>query len=114
MQARRLPRADDGGVSVGRHHEPVEDRQEDVGKRSFLPTTGRSRSRFAHERDLLKHLKIVKVPKSVVVCQGAVRQATTLQRSMNQVVTASVPTRDLVSQGKEDWKKKELVQLAKR
>ena len=32
---------------------------------------------------------------------------------MNQVVTASVPTRDLVSQGKEDWKKKELVQLAK-
>ena len=38
------------------------------------------------------------------MCQGAVRQVTT-------DVTASVPTRDLVSQ--EDWKTKELVQLAK-
>jgi hypothetical protein len=70
-------------------------------------------TRFAQERGLLRHLKIVRVPKPVIVCQGAVRQATTLPGSPILTVTASVPTRNLVSQGKEDWKVKELVQLAK-
>ena len=69
--------------------------------------------RFAQERGLMTHLKLVKVVKPVVVCQGVVRQATALQGSPRQAVTASVPNRDLVSQRKEDWKKKELVQLAK-
>jgi len=61
-------------------------------------------TRFEQERGFLKHLKIVKVPRPVVVCQGEVRQVTT-------AVTASVPTRDLVS--REDCRKKELMELAK-
>ncbi len=53
--------------------------------------------RFAQERGLLKHRELVKVVKPVVVCQGVVRQATALQGSPRQAVTASVPDRDLVS-----------------
>jgi len=62
-------------------------------------------TRFAQERGLLRHKDIVRIPKPVVVCQGVVRQATTLPGSTIQAVTTNVPT--------EEWMKKELVELVK-
>jgi len=69
--------------------------------------------RFAQERGLLRHRELVKVVKPVVVCPGVVRQAKALQESPRQAVVVSAPNRDLVSQRKEDWKEKEMEQLAK-
>jgi hypothetical protein len=62
-------------------------------------------TRFAQERGLLQHKDIVRIPKPVVVCQGVVRQATTLPGSTIQAMSTNVPT--------EEWMKKELVELAK-
>jgi hypothetical protein len=78
-------------------------------RESILPPTYKSfpdeaMTRFAQERGLLRHKEIVKVPKPVIVCQGTVRQVPKLPGSK-----ISVPTRTLINQ---DWKERELVQLA--
>jgi len=46
-------------------------------------------TRFRQERGLLKHLKVVKVPRPVIVCQGEVRQAlaASVQKEEKKVVT---------------------------
>jgi len=59
----------------------------------------------------LRHLKLVKVVKPVVLCEGVARQAKELQGSPRQAVKVIAPNQ--VSQRKEDWKEKEMEQLAK-
>jgi hypothetical protein len=78
-------------------------------RESILPPTYKSfpdeaMARFAQERGLLRHKEIVRVPKPVIICQGTVRQVPKLPGSK-----ISVPTRTLINQ---DWKERELVQLA--
>ena len=78
--------------------------RESILSPNYVAFPDKAMKRFAQERGFLRHQKIGKVHKPVVVCQGAVCQVTT-------AVTANVPTRDLVS--REDCEKKELMELAK-
>jgi len=65
-------------------------------------------TRSAQERGLLQDKDTVRIPKPVAVCQGIVRQAMTIPRPKIQAV-AITPT----TVPKEDWMKKELMELAK-
>ncbi len=65
-------------------------------------------TRSAQERGLLRDKDIVKIPKPVAVCQGIVRQAMTIPRPRIQAVTITPTTVP-----KEDWVKKELMELAR-
>jgi len=49
-------------------------------------------TRFRQERGLLRHLKIVKVPRPVVVCQGEVRQAVAASVQKEEQKVVAEPT----------------------
>jgi hypothetical protein len=65
-------------------------------------------TRSAQERGLLQDKDTVRIPKPVAVCQGIVRQAMTTPRPRIQAVTITPTTVP-----KEDWVKKELMELAR-